>query len=242
MKSIVLKSHEYPTAPLAFIINQRFQKDLVIGSITLNHEIGGLNPYAVEASAKIGAKVVWMPTNSSVEDMNKKKCQGKGICLIDSNGELLPQVKEILNIIKKYKLVLATGHISKTEVFLLVEEALKMDVRKIIITHPLTASIGANLTIDEQVLMAQKGAFIEHTFNATTPLRGRLDPAIMVKAIRAAGAEHCILSTDFGQDFNPTPVEGMRAMISTLLSCGCSQNELELMVKINPAMLLDLKD
>jgi hypothetical protein len=242
MRAIVLKSHEYPTAPLASIINQNFLKELVIGSITLNHEVGGLNPYAVEASARMGARVVWMPTNSSVPDACNRQSPEKGIALIDNHGELLSQVKEILSIIQKYQLVLATGHISKTEIFLLIEEAQKTGIRKIIITHPFTPNTGAHLTIDEQVLLAQKGAFIEHTFNATTPLRGRLDPAIMVNAMRAVGAEHCIFSTDFGQDFNPAPAEGMRAMIATLLSCGCTKSELELMVKINPARLLGLEN
>ena len=242
MRAVVLKSHEYPTAPLAFIINQILHREIVIGSITLNHEVGGLNPSAIEASARIGAKVVWMPTNSSIEDMSKKNNPRRGISLIDNHRELVPQVKEILNIVKKYELVLATGHISKDETFILIEEAQKLDIKKMVITHPLTPNVGANLTIDEQVFMAQKGAFIEHTFNALTPLRGRVEPSIIIKAIRAVGAERCILSTDLGQDFNPSPAEGMRAMIGTLLSSGCTKNELELMVKLNPAILLGLKD
>jgi hypothetical protein len=242
MRAIVLKSHEYPTAPLAYIVNQTIRPDIAIGSITLNHEVGGLNPFAVEASAKMGARVVWMPTNSSIEDMRKKNKADKGIYLLDKNGDIVPSVREILNIIKQYKLILATGHISKAETFVIVEEARKIGIQKIIITHPLQSGTGSNLTVDEQVLMAQKGATIEHTFNCTTPLRGRLDPGIMVKAIKAAAAENCILSTDFGQDFNPTPVEGMRAMIGTLLSSGCTSNEIELMVKTNPIKLLDLQD
>ena len=38
----------------------------VFGSICLDYEVGGLNSYALEASAKLGARVVWMPTHSAI--------------------------------------------------------------------------------------------------------------------------------------------------------------------------------
>jgi hypothetical protein len=88
--------------------------------------------------------------------------------------------------------------------------------------------------------MAQKGAFIENAWNVTSSPREKLDPMRIVEAIRAVGAEHCILSTDFGQTHNPAPVEGMRVMIATMLKCGINPREVELMVKINPAKLLNM--
>jgi hypothetical protein len=94
--------------------------------------------------------------------------------------------------------------------------------------------------LEEQGQLAQNGAYIEHTFNLTTPLREHLNPLKLVEAIRSVGAEHCVLSTDFGQAYNPAPVEGMRSMIGTLLQCGCDEKEMELMVKINPAKLLGI--
>ena len=62
----------------------------------------------------------------------------------------------------------------------------------------------------------------------------------IVEAIRAVGAEHCVMSTDLGQAFNPTPAEGMRMMIAYMLRCGITEKEMELMVKVNPAKLLGL--
>ncbi len=62
----------------------------------------------------------------------------------------------------------------------------------------------------------------------------------IVEAVRAVGAERCILSTDLGQDWNPPPAEGMRMMVGTLLRCKLSIEEIELMVKVDPARLLGL--
>jgi imidazolonepropionase-like amidohydrolase len=62
----------------------------------------------------------------------------------------------------------------------------------------------------------------------------------LVRAIRNVGAEHCIIGTDLGQAFNPTPAEGMRMFIALLLKNGISEREIELMAKVNPAKLLGL--
>ncbi len=88
--------------------------------------------------------------------------------------------------------------------------------------------------------MVEKGAFIEHCFAITLPLQGRLDPMKIVGAVRAVGAEHVVMSTDLGQAWNPAPAEGMRMAIATMLRCGLTEKEMELMAKVNPAKLLDL--
>ena len=240
MRAVVLKNHDYPTAPLAYMANQIVQDTTIVGSICLNFEVGGLNAHAVAASAKLGAKVVWMPTFDSANDMREKGLTEEGITIFDGEGKLLPVVEEILDIIKNYQMVLATGHLSVSEAFALVDKARRKEISKIVVTHPLLETLGACLSLEEQRRMVEKGAFIEHCFAITMPLEERLDPVKITEAVREVGAEHCIMSTDFGQDFNPAPAEGMRMMIATMLKCGLTEKEIELMVKVNPAKLLDL--
>jgi len=237
MHAIVIKSHEYPTAPLAYIVNQIVPDVTVLGSISLDLEVGGLNPHALETSAKLGAKVVWMPTLTSANDMKKKG--GGGIVILDKKGGLLPVIGEILSIVKDYRMVLATGHISVAESFALVDFARKEGLEKIVVTHPLLEKLGAHLSLEEQCQMAEKGAYIEHCFSVTMPMH-RLDPMQIVEAVRVVGAERCIISTDMGQAHNPAPAEGIRVAIATMLKCGLSEKEVELLVKINPARFLDL--
>ena len=62
----------------------------------------------------------------------------------------------------------------------------------------------------------------------------------MAEAIKYIGAEHCIMGTDLGQYYNPTPAEGMRMFMALLLKNGISEQEIEYMAKENPAKLLDL--
>jgi hypothetical protein len=88
---------------------------LVFGSITLDNEAGGLNPGAVLAWLRMGAKVVWMPTATAANSKNKVlrsrglDLPGEGQSVLDSYGKLLPEVTEILRIVKEQMLSWAPG-------------------------------------------------------------------------------------------------------------------------------------
>lgn len=237
MAAVVLKCHQCPTSSLAYMANKIVGDIQLFGSVVLNKAVGGLNPYAVEAEARLGAKVIWMPTVNSVPDMSLKK--ERGISLIDDNGRLHSEVMDILNIIKEYKIVLATGHISITEIDILCSEAKRMGV-KLIITHPLMKSFGTHLSISKQIDLANRGAIIEHTYVVCMPFMGMVQPNMIANAIKSVGVEHCILSSDFGQVFNPPITEGSRMMIAAMLKCGLDRSDLEILVKRNPSTLLDL--
>ncbi len=246
LRGIVLKSHDYPTVALAHLVNQLVPEVSTFGSLCLDYESGGLNTFTVEVSAKLGARVLWMPTFSAVNSRSKTadtlgiKLPGEGITILRGD-KLIPEVTDILHIIKDYDIILASGHLSPREIFALVEEAERIGISKMIITHPLERGVvEESLGLEAQQQLANEGAFIEHCFLTLMPTGGKLDPSQMVAAIRAVGAEHCIMSTDFGQIYHPPAPEGMRMFIGTMLRYGLTQAEVELMVKANPARLLGL--
>ncbi len=237
MKAVVMKCHQYGTAPIACIVNKVIPDFTLIGSLVLNKEAGGLNPDIVEVAAKLGAKVIWMPTQSSVPDaMIKRK---EGISVIDQNGAIIPAMIQILQIIKNYDMILGTGHASKPEIYAVTDEAKRLGI-KVTITHPITSPKSGPFTIEEQKELAGKGAYLEYCFVSCMPFQGGQSPAVIVEHVKAVGAEHCILSTDLGQAFNPSPPEGFRMMIANMLKFGVSEKELEVMVKANPAKILGL--
>ena len=91
----------------------------------------------------------------------------KNVAIMDSNGSLCPEVKEILEIIRKNDMVLATGHVSRKEKFVLVETALAIGVKKVAITHPLSPS--TRIDIEDQVTLANMGTYMEHVWVSTKP-------------------------------------------------------------------------
>lgn len=251
MKAIVIKSHFYCTAPLAYLVNKLVSDFHLVGSFVINGATGGLNAEVVDTAAESGARVIWMPTYSSPTD-TKRRTEGKfypvsfsktvpvsEICLINDKGELCSPMNSILEIIKSKGMVLCTGHISVPEIYAVTTEARRMGI-KVVVTHPLSNAVGSHLATDQQQELVTLGAYIEHTFMTCMPMSSRISPAEIVKHVKTVGAEHCILSTDFGQNLNPSPPEGMRMMIANMLKFGLSEKELDLLVRINPAKLLSL--
>jgi hypothetical protein len=246
MKGIVLKSQQYPTAPLANLVKQLVPEIEVIGSICLEYQAGGLNVDALKESAQLNARMVWMPTNSAANSISKMKAlgiplEGEGISILDSKGQLVPEIGKILSLVKKYDMVLASGHLTPAETFALIDEARRMGIWKLVITHPTEEEfVTQPISLEDQQRLVKMGAFIEHTFVTLLPTEFSKDPVKKVQQIRAVGAEHCIMSGSLGEGWNLLPVEGMRLFIATLLRKGMTPEEIELMVKVNPAKLLGL--
>ncbi len=228
MAGFVLKSHHYPTTPVAQLVSRVYPGLRVAGSIVLNNEVGGLNPAAAQAAADIGAKVVWMPTRSAATS------ETPGLRLTSEDGALLPEVIAALEIVRDANMVLASGHASPGDTLALLAAARNIGVARTMVTHP------AGTADSEQILeMAVLGAYIEHTFLSCTPSRHRTTPSQMVASIHEIGVERCIVTTNFGQWMNPSPAEGMRMAIAELLNAGMSDNEVTTLVKNNPLGLID---
>lgn len=246
MKGVVFKDSGYLTAPIATMINSRLDNFTVFGSITLNAVYGGPNPAAVDNAARLGTKVVWMPTQSSENSMSKYRemginIPGEGIILIDDEGKLKDEVEAILVTIKKYDMVLATGHISPDEVMALVRRAHELGIERIVLTHPFQAEVVESRTLTfEQVLECVKlGAYVEHTFVFHLPTEFSVPPAETAELIRKIGAEHTVISTDLGLfTYNPTPAEGMRMFIATLMQQKIPPEDIRKMCQDNPTKLL----
>ena len=239
MGGIVLKSHEYPTHPVAYTASQAVPGITLIGGVTLDVEVGGLNPMAVESTALMGGRVVWMPTFSARADRQHRGLNG-GIYVLDEQGRLVPEVYAILELIKSHDMVLATGHLSTEESMALVSEARNLGIRRVVVTHATTMAFLTGMTLEDMKSLASMGAYIEHCLHVMMPLTNRLAPKELVDTITAIGPDNCIVSTDFGQDFHPMPAEGLRMGIATLLQAGMEEVEVGMLVKDNPSRLMGL--
>jgi hypothetical protein len=247
MRGIILKNREYGTVALAQLVQKMVPELLTFGSITLDNEAGGLNPGAVLAWVRMGAKVVWMPTATAANSKGKVlrsrglDLPGEGQTVLDSRGKLAPEVKEIFKIVKDNDVVLGTGHLSPEEVFVLVEEALAAGLKKVVVTHVLQDQLmDLILTNEEIVRLAKMGAFIEYSYWTCENNIIKTSPSVLSESIKLVGAQHCILTTDFGQIDNPPAPEGMKNFIDAMLKGGIAEKDIEIMVKKNPAKLLNL--
>lgn len=244
MRALVFKNHFFPTTGIAFLVHREVPGIEVFGGIALNRQVGGVNPAAVQQMVDLPGKfgrIVWMPTMDSEYSARRSTNKNRPFVPIAKNGELLPEVKEVLAIIAREDIALATGHSSPEESLLLIREAKKMGVKRIIVTHPTSGVEIMNL--EQQKEAARMGAFLEYCYVGTLPFAGagRKTMAFYAQYMKAVGPDHCIMSSDLGNAVNPVHTAGMRSYIEGLLKEGMSQDAIDLMARKNPAFLLGLK-
>jgi hypothetical protein len=238
MRAILIKSHVTLTADRAAIAEKVVEGVRVFGGLVLNAPVGGLNPAAVEAALSLGAREIWMPTRSAAH-ARQQEGQPGGITLLDENGELPPEVYEIIDLVKQGDAILGSGHISPRETSLLARLARRRGLRRFLITHPEAAFI--RMPLEMQVALAGEGAFFERCYVDTTPLlHSTVSVEEIYHRIREVGVSSTVLSTDFGQAGNPPPVQGLRLYLAQLQALGFTLQELRQMAGDQPAYLLGL--
>lgn len=237
-RAIVIKSHVVPTMDRAWIAGQATPDVQVFGGITLNPHIGGLNPLAVETAAQMGAKFVWLPTAWSANE-RKRKGAGDGVETV-ADGKVLPALVDILKLIAKNGLVLGTGHLAPSECLVVVEEARKQGVEKIVVNHPEWTTV--DMSIDEQKSLAQLDVLFERCYARSVDGRYETNFRRNLAAMEALGFASTIVATDGGQVENPVWSEALSEYIEFLLQAGVPQIDVDKMTKHNPARILGLVD
>jgi len=256
LKGFVLKSHYLPTAERAKVVTKAVPGIAAYGAITLNHAVGGLNPVAVELAGRSGAKIVWMPTVDAANETAgrldgpseklpfwakiQRELAATGLNpppmkLVDDSGKLIPAARSCLELIKKYNMILATGHLGRVEIFALVKTAREMGLKRVLVTHAEFPS--QSLTAAEQQELAEMGALIEHCF--TTMYTGKASWEGVFDSIRKAKPERCVLSTDLGQTINPPVAEGFAMFAQKLLEAGFTSADIRRMAVTNPASFVE---
>lgn len=240
IRGLVLKNHYEPTASLAYLVRKAAPGIELFGGIALNRTVGGINPAAVERMTRVKGgwgRVVWMPTFDAENQVRYSK-EDRPFVSVSRNGALLPEVKEVLAIIARHKLTLATGHSSPQEDLLLIAEARGAGIDRIVVTHAMLPPV--RMSVAQMKQAAAGGAYLEFVYNALIGPNKAFDIGEYAAAIRTVGPEHCILSSDLGQAGNPLHPDGLAAFFQALRAHGFSTAEIGRMAKMNPAKLLGL--
>lgn len=247
---IVFKNHDTPTTRSVYLVQKMVDKWAVennrkkielFGGVVLNYTVGGLNPDAVIAAyrqGKIGGggsgKYVWLPNlDANHHRRVVSQGEGEGIDIIDENDNVVPKMKEILDIMAETDMVLGVGHQSTRERLMVVREAVKMGLQRIEITHvnyPL-----AWLTPEQCKMFADLGAYIG-IYAMEIGVDYTWDDVMAI--YKAVGPEKIVLASDCGHIENPYPLDGMRRLILGFLLRGVPDGDVKLMCQTNTYNLL----
>jgi len=259
MRGIVFKAQIWPTIGKVYELRRLVPEMGIWSSITLNASVGGVKPWVIEAAAKQGAKVVWMPTWSPIHKVKegweatpayfKKYLPAlqqyyeteEGTRITDSAGRLTDDVVQVVRMIKDFDLALSTGHLSHEESLALAEECHRTGIRKLIWGHPFSRGAPPPDTVKA---MVNFGAYVEFCALSTitvSPKVPRLHPTDIAKAIQQIGYKSCVLTSDSFPEWAPPPSELLRMLVVMLLDLGVDAQGIKVMIQDNPASILGLK-
>ena len=254
-RAILVKCHYHSTVTDVLAMADRLADipTQVFGGVALNTVTGGLNLHAVDLAVRLGGRMVWFPTISSTAHLDHAAhnettrshftplgmLPQEPVVVIDESGEVLPEVRRILEYTRDAGVAISTGHLGAASATAVVEAAHEIGQQRILISHPNyvvgidhklgkhLASLGA--VFDQPIAMYDKlGA---DTLFPLEELLGWID---------AVGPEHTVLGSDLGQQGNPLPVDVYRHIVPRLLDAGISEADIRQMLAVNPARLLGL--
>ena len=249
-RALVIKSHLGFTVNRANIANAYVKKVYgdktnftMYGGVVMNKVIGGVNPEAVEKGLKLGAKVIWLPTQSARRHLEKMgKNPDEGIQLV-RDGKVIPELETVFGLIKDHDAVLATAHVSPEEAFVVVEAARKAGVEKIVITHPEWWVCGYTLE-DQMRLVKDYDVILERCYaqNMGKGKKYHMNLRENAELIQAVGYRHVMVDTDGGQTENPDWETEIYEYMHYLVEYGIPEEQVYYMTKTIPYRLLGIQD
>lgn len=253
--AVVTKDHDYSGVMAAALIRKHYPEltTKLYSSIVLNNVVGGFNPYAVEHTAAMGGKVVWLPTLAAENHLRWEKGANwvhpastqkirpaAGIPVLNGDKTVRDDVKEVLDVVAKTGMTLASGHLHVSETWLVFEEAQRRGVRHLVLTHPEDI---VDASMNDVAGMAAMGAYVEHSlcmFLEGSKFKTQPQESLRTH-IDAAGVDRTILCSDLGQTGVFSPLEGFRRGIRLCMDLGYADDDIRRMVSLNAAHALGIE-
>ncbi len=249
MEAVVFKNHVTNTADRAWLARKHVPGIKVFGGIVLNRAVGGVNPQAVEWMWRMQGgygRVVWFSTFDADNHVRRRGTGESGVAVVDARGAVRPEVREVLEICARQKLVVHTGHSSAEQALAIIAAAREAGCDRMVVTHAQfdvvgmteahmkkAAGMGAKMELCALGTLVGPEAHLEWMRESV-----RVPLAETAKVIRAVGAEHFILGTDLGQTGNPTPADGLQMFVTGLQAEGITKDQIQTMGREVPGALL----
>lgn len=242
-RSIMYKSNDWSCHDRAYLVRKALPEFECFGSIIMNKVHGDkVNVYAAEMALKTTGNLcrcIWMPTTHAVYTMKEG-----GIPVLDRENRVLPEVVRVMEICAEADIMFATGHSSPHESIIMAKKVQEVGVKKFVVTHANTMIW--KMTHDQIKTCIDLGAWIEYCYLANLwgpgtglPNFPRVSNEEFI-AFARIDPQRSFITTDLGQPDMPNPLDGMRSCILALREAGMSQQDIDLLVRSNPARLVGL--
>jgi len=246
MRALAFKDHWNVSANAAYLVQRHIDYLIEKGELTHRVEIyggagtcHGMRPEYIRVALEYpNFKMIWFPTFTSLGFWRGAGQPEKGgVRLVGEDGQVLPEVVEIMRMAVEKKVGIGFGHTDFKELLPLARKAKELGVRATL-DHPLLEL--NKLLLDEMKELADLGIYVGTYCQPMIPslYQPVADPMETVRTIKEIGPERCIVGSDFGQVLHMDAIDGMRVFIRALLGYGITPAQIKVMLKDNPAKLM----
>ena len=158
-----------------------------------------------------------------------------GNYLLGEDMKLLPQVREVFEVIADNDLAVVFGHATHAEIYEMAEHVRRLGIHKAVVDHPFSPFVA--LSVPQMKELTAVGIYMNFTYDELSPLLG-LNPAVMCAAIQELGTEYVTLSSDCGEPLFPNSVEAMRQIRAYMCAFGLSREEVDRISVTNPGKIV----
>ncbi|MEV7211415.1 MULTISPECIES: DUF6282 family protein [unclassified Streptomyces] len=244
---VVLKSHLTSTAARAW--EAREEGLPVSGTLVLNELAGGVRPRALEQAVYAHGPdsparlVVHLPTLTGPAHTSALRRtpfhplldsgRWRAGRVLDSDGRLRRDVREVLRAARDLPVAVATGHCNREAALRVVDEVVRLEVPRLLLTHA-THPMSGFTPDDLTDLCDVSGLHVEIT--ALTLLLGHRDAAHLGEVVRAH--PRVVFSSDLGQPGQPGVKEWLDLSAQWFRAAHLTSREITAITRTNPTQLL----
>ncbi len=250
MRAVAFKDHWNVSANAAYLVQRHVDHLVATGALPNGIAVYGgagtclgMNVEYVRTALKYpNCKMLWFPTFTSLGFWRGAgRPEQGGVRLVSEEGEVLPEVVEIMKLAVEHRIGIGFGHTDFQELLPLARKAQELGVRATL-DHPLLEL--NRLLIDEMQELAALGVYVGTYCQPMIPslYQPVVDPMETIRTIQAIGPERCIIGSDFGQVLHVKSIDGMRIFIRALLGFGIQPDAIRQMLHVNPARLMWLEE
>ncbi len=250
MRAVAFKDHWNISCSAAYLVQRHVDSLVERGELERRVEVyggagtcHGMNPEYIRVALQYpNFKMIWFPTFTSYGFWRSAGHPEKaGVKLVGEDGQVLPDVVEIMKMAAERKVGVGFGHTDFPELLPLAKLARELGVRATL-DHPLLEL--NKLLLDEMKELADLGVYVGTYCQPMIPslYQPVADPMETIRTIQAIGPERCIIGSDFGQVLHMDAIDGMRVFLRALLAYGIQPEQIRMMLKDNPAKLMWLDE
>lgn len=249
MRAFISQDHFFPTFGQAWAAQEKVDEMVQAGQLEFATECLGAHmlawshhPDQVHLASKypsLGTMLFYCQTYGG------KNC-GPTLDIMDANGNLDKEVKEILRLSAQYKIPVMSGHAAMTydRILPMAQYANEVGAHLLWMHAAPWAAIPERATIKQYKELVRLGCYLQIDANKVLPsiIWPMIDPNQGMEWMQEMGTDHIIPCTDGGQPFFGDAIDCWKMFVRAMIHFGIKKEDIATMIQKNPAEFLYLPE